>query len=229
MSAYPIAHSAAEAADAAGPLERTEHAAAERAGGPVYLAAEPLDEPFATIAAAEVAWPQLYGDGRFELAFIEGAWRVIVRFWRPAPPAPAARSPAAAVKRPLAHARTPDEARTALGGPAELASDALPRLFRTPGLARAAAPALAAQGLAKVEPRGDRFALIVTYWRPVPSAPQPKLAPVERDELAFRAAQPLKGPKPQLPLNIGLFERLAPENPAIILAEEEGVGRKGEA
>jgi hypothetical protein len=39
-----------------------------------------------------------------------------------------------------------------------------------------------------------------------------------------RAASPLTPREPQLPADVGLFEQLAPENPAIVLAEE-GDGR----
>jgi len=66
----------------------------------------------------------------------------------------------------------------------------------------------------------------VTYWRPLhaPGVAAP-LAPAERTELAERAAAPLKPDAPQAELDIGLFERVAPENPDVVLVTEEGDGR----
>ena len=52
-----------------------------------------------------------------------------MRYWRPAPPAPVARTGEAAAKKPLGHARTPEEARTLLSAPAELAQEMLPNLY----------------------------------------------------------------------------------------------------
>jgi hypothetical protein len=56
------------------------------------------------------------------------------------------------------------------------------------------------------------------------AARPPALAPGERNELAERMAAPMRGQAPQAALDIGLFERVAPENPDIVLAEE-GDGR----
>ncbi|MDX2234473.1 MAG: hypothetical protein NW200_08230 [Hyphomonadaceae bacterium] len=229
MTAYPIASSASGALAADAPVARTAPAAARIAGGLVFLAAEEAPGAFADIAAAEAAIPGLYGDGRYELVWRDDAWRVLVRFWRIAPPAPVARSAAGAVRKPLGAARTPDEARALLGAPAELVAEPLPRTYRTLGRARSAFRQFVEHGLARIEEREGGYVVLLSYWRPVQSPGRiAKLAPVERDELAQRAAAPLRAEGPQADPFVGLFERLAPENPAIVLAEEGDGRTRGE-
>lgn len=229
MTAYPIASSADAALADSAPIARTAAAAARLAGGLVFLAAEELPGGYDDIPAAEAAIPGLYGDGRYELVWRDGAWRVVVRYWRIAPPAPVARSASAAARKPLGAARTPDEARSVLGGPAELVAEPLPRLYRTLGRARAAFRDAVEAGLARAEEREGGYVVVLSYWRPVTSPGRsPKLAPSERDELAQRAAAPLRPDGPQADPFVGLFERLAPENPAIVLAEEGDGRTRGE-
>jgi hypothetical protein len=222
MTAFPIATSPQAALEAPA-LARTAHEAAGKVGGPVYLAIDVLEPRFDTIAAAEAAFPGLYGDPRFEVQFSDGAWRVSVRYWRPAPPAPIARTALAALKKPLGSARTPEDARGALGGPAELAAEILPQRYATRAGALAKVRALADVGLAKIVEREGQHAIELTYWRPLRSSGF-GLLPAERAEIAARLAQPLRSDLPQSSPFIGLFEAIAPENPAIVLAEE-GDGR----
>lgn len=222
MTAFAIAANAQEALAAAN-LARTAADAADKVGGPVYLAIDVLDPPFATIAEAEAAFPGLYGDPRFEMAFSDGAWRVMIRYWRPAPPAPIARTALAALKKPLGVAGTPDEARAALGGPAELAEELLANRYATRAGALGKVRALADVGLARIIEREGQFAIALTYWRPLRSSGG-GLLPAERAEIAARLAQPLRSDLPQSSPYVGLFEAIAPENPAIVLAEE-GDGR----
>ncbi|NWG52628.1 MAG: hypothetical protein HXY28_02810 [Hydrogenophilaceae bacterium] len=225
MSRFPIGASVRDARAADAPTARTAEEAAARIGGPVFLASEELPESFAAPEAAEAAIPDLYGGGRYELLWRDNSWRVALRYWRPAPPAPVARSVEAAVKRPLGAARTPEEARAILQAPAELATETLPQRYATRARLMARWGALAAVGLAEIVEREGRFAVAVHYWRPIVSPVRaPQLAPAERHELAERIAAPLKGQAPQAPLDIGLFEQPAPENPDIVLAEE-GDGR----
>jgi len=225
MSLFPIGATAREARTPDARLARTAEEAAAVSGGPVFLAAEELLESFETPEAAESAFPELYGGGRYELLWRDNAWRVALRYWRPAPPAPVARSAAAAVKRPLGRARTPEEARAILEAPAELATESLPQLYTTRARLMARWASLVDVGLAEVIPREGRLAVAVHYWRPIASPVRaPQLAPAERHELAERISAPMKGEAPQAPLDIGLFERPAPENPDIVLAEE-GDGR----
>jgi hypothetical protein len=229
MTAYPIAPSAARAAEPDAPVARTAAAAATKAGGLVFLASEELPGGHAAIADAEAAVPGLYGDGRYELVWRDDAWRVVIRYWRPAPPAPVARTIAAAAKRPIGVARTPEEAQALLGAPAELVAEPLPKPFRSVVRARAQWKDALANGLAKLVEREDGFAVVLHYWRPVPSPGRtPGLAPAERDAIAERAAAPLRGAFPQADPYVGLFERLAPENPAIVLAEEGDGRTRGE-
>jgi hypothetical protein len=222
MTAFPIA-AGAEAALTAPAEARTAFEAAAKVGGPVYLAIDMLSPRFATIAQAEAAFPSLYSDPRFEAAFSEDAWRVLIRYWRPAPPAPIARTALAALKKPLGVAGTPDEARAALGGPAELAEEELANRYATRASALAKVRALADVGLARIIEREGQFAVALTYWRPLRSSGG-GLLPAERAEIAARLAQPLRSDLPQSSPFIGLFEAIAPENPAIVLAEE-GDGR----
>src|SRR5262249_55583456 len=111
------------------PRARTEDEATSLAGGPVFLAVEELPDAYETPDDAEKAVPELYGSGLYELLWRDGAWRVSMRYWRPAPPAPVARTGEAAAKKPLGHARTPDDARALLEAPAELVREVLPNLY----------------------------------------------------------------------------------------------------
>ncbi|MGE0044484.1 MAG: hypothetical protein AB7J28_13800 [Hyphomonadaceae bacterium] len=225
MSLFPIGATAREARLDGAPRARTSDEAAAAAGGPVFLASEELPESFETPDAAEAAFPELYGTGRYELVWRDNAWRVAIRYWRPAPPAPVARDAASAVKKPLGRARTPEEARGVLGQPAELASETLPQLYQTRHRLMARWGGLVENGLAEIVEREGRLAVSVLYWRPMaaPGRAAP-LAPGERHELAERIAAPLTSNAPQEEMDIGLFERVAPENPEIVLAEE-GDGR----
>ena len=126
----------------------------------------------------------------------------------------------------MGRARTPEEARALLGQPAELAQDILPNLYLDHKQLMKRWGELVRSGLAEIVEREGRFAVSVLYWRPMhaPGVAAP-LAPVERTELATRAAAPLRADAPQAELDIGLFERLAPENPDVVLVTEEGDGR----
>lgn len=223
MTLYPIAETAKEAACADTPAVRTAGDAARRLGAPVYLAIEPLPEAFATPAEAEAATPNLYGDGRYSLDFVDGAWRVFVRFFRAAPAAPVARSASAASEKPLGFARTPDEAMAVLGAPAERVVEPATKIYRSFARARARYRDALSNGYGELVAREDGFSLLVTFWRPIRATP---ITPVERAEIAARVRAPLTGPPGQDHPFIGLFESLAPENPAIVLAEE-GDGRAG--
>lgn len=226
MSIFPLAANLAAARQPDAPRARTEDEATTLAGGPVFLADEELPEHYETPDAAEKAVPDLYGTGLYELLWRDGAWRVTMRYWRPAPPAPVARTGAAAVKKPLGHARTPEEARAILGTPAELAQDVLPRLYVDHKSLMKRWGDLVKNGLGEIVERENKFAFAVSYWRPMhaPGVAAP-LAPVERIELAERVAAPLRGEEPQADLDIGLFENAAPENPNVLLVTEEGDGR----
>ncbi len=224
MSTYPIGANLDGARSAEAPSARTEEEAGARAGGPVFLTVEELPGAFATPEAAEASEPDLYGSGVYELYWRDGAWRVAMRYWRLAAPAPVARSAAAAMKKPLGRARTPAEARAILGAPAELAEARLPRLYVDHKRLRKNWGALIDSGLADIVESEGKFALAVRFWRPATLGA--RLSDIERGELAQRIAAPLRGLLPQAPLDIGLFERLAPENPDIVLAEE-GDGRFG--
>lgn len=224
MSPYPIATSATEALRAPRGAAATAQEAQARLGAPVFLAIEPLPQAFGSLEDAEREAPGLYGDPKLEALWADGGWRVMVRFWRPAPPFPVARTLAAALKRPLAHARTPEEAAAALGGPAELAGALRPRRYRSHAAAIAAHREAFDAGFAEITERDGGFAVSIRYWRPLPGGSARRVAPAERAQMATQAAAPLTASAPQLPLDIGLFERLAPENEAIVLAEE-GDGR----
>lgn len=225
MSAFPVADTAEQAAGPDRPVARTEQAATKLAGGPVYLAMQELPGAYPTISAAEAGMPGLYDEPRFEVVSRDGAYRIIVRFWRPAPAAPVARNAGAAARRPLGYAGTPDEARAILGAPAERVSEPLwrPYATRTRALAQIAKAHLP-EGLAEIVERDGRFLVQLAFWRPIAAS----LSPAERAQLDQRAAAPLRAPEPQLPADVGLFERLAPENPAIVLAEEGDGRMRGE-
>ncbi|MEJ0060246.1 MAG: hypothetical protein WDM79_12005 [Terricaulis sp.] len=225
MTAFPLAANLAGARSAGAPVARTEDEAARLAGGPVFLAVEELPEAFETPAAAEAHEPDLYGSGIYEALWRDGAWRIAMRYWRPAPPAPVARTAEAAARKPLGRARTPEEARAVLQAPAELAQEVLPRLYVDHKRLLARWGKLVDTGLAEIVEREGKFAVSLTFWRPMhaPGVAAP-LAPAERTELALRVAAPMRVDAPQAEMDIGLFERLAPENPDIVLAEE-GDGR----
>jgi hypothetical protein len=207
------------------PRARTEDEATTLAHGPVFLAVEELPDQFETPADAEAAVPELYGSGLYELVWRDG-WRVVMRYWRPAPPAPVARSGDAAVRKPLGHARTPDQARELLGAPAELVSEALPKLYVDHKQLMKRWGDLVRNGLAEIIEREGKFAVAISFWRPMHAAGiAAPLAPVERIELAERVAAPMRGSEPQQDLDIGLFEDIAPENPGVVLVTEEGDGR----
>ncbi len=226
MSIFPIAANLATARSSDAPRVRTEDEATTLAGGPVFLAVEELPDQFETPAAAEDAVPELYGTGLYELIWRDGFWRVTMRYWRPAPPAPVARTGNAAAKKPLGHARTPEEARALLGAPAELASEVLPKLYADHKQLMKRWGETVRNGLGEIVEREGKFAISLTFWRPIhaPGVAAP-LTPVERIELAERVAAPLKPQAPQADLDIGLFEDQAPENPNVVLVTEEGDGR----
>lgn len=226
MSIFPLAANLAGARGPDAPRVRTEDEATTLAGGPVFLAVEELSEAFETPEAAEQAVPELYGSGLYELIWRDGAWRVTIRYWRPAPPAPVARTGEAASKKPLGHARTPEAARALLDTPAELATEVLPKLYADHKQLMRRWGDMVRTGLGEIVEREGKFALAITYWRPMhaPGIAAP-LAPAERIELAERVMAPLRGPEPQADLDIGLFEDQAPENPNVVLVTEEGDGR----
>jgi hypothetical protein len=226
MSIFPLAANSAAARASNAPRARTEDEATMLAGGPVFLIAEELPGGFANPVEAEAAFPELYGSGVYELYWREDAWRVAMRYWRPAPPAPVARTAEAAVKKPLGKARLPEEARALLGAPAELARATLPNLYVDHKQLLKRWGSLVKDGLGEIVEREGKFALQLTFWRPLhaPGHAAP-LAPQERIELAERIAAPLKGAEPQAELDIGLFEDQAPENPNVVLVIEEGDGR----
>jgi len=225
MSIFPLAANLAAARDPSAPRARTEDEATSLAGGPVFLAVEELPDRFETPAAAEIAVPDLYGTGLYELIWRDG-WRVSMRYWRPAPPAPVARTGEAAIKKPLGHARTPEEARALLQTPAELAREVLPKLYLDHKQLMKRWGDFVRNGLGEIVQREGKFAFAITFWRPMhaPGIAAP-LAPIERIELAERVAAPLRGTEPQADLDIGLFEDQAPENPNVVLVTEEGDGR----
>lgn len=226
MVTFPLAANLAAARGADAPHARTEDEATSLAGGPVFMAVEELPQAFDSPEAAEQAVPELYGSGLYELQWRDNAWRVTMRYWRPAPPAPVARTGEAAAKKPLGHARTPEEARALLQTPAELAQEVLPGLYKDHKQLMKRWAKFVQDGLAEIVEREGKFAVALTFWRPMhaPGIAAP-LAPIERTELAERIAAPLKGAEPQADLDIGLFEDQAPENPNVVLVTEEGDGR----
>ena len=226
MTSFPLAANLGAARAENAPRARTEDEAITRAGGPVFLTVEELPDAFDTPDPAEAAIPDLYGNGLYELTWRDGAWRVSMRYWRPAPPAPVARTAEAAHRKPLGRARTPEEARAILGAPAELAQETLAKLYVDHKQLLKRFGEAVRNGLGEIVEREGKFAVTLTFWRPMhaPGVAAP-LSPGERTELAERVAAPLRGEAPQSELDIGLFERLAPENPDIVLVAEEGDGR----
>jgi hypothetical protein len=222
MNPLPIAETPQQAIAPEVRTARTADEAQERVGGPVYLAAVELPEAFTTIAEAEAKIGDLYGDARYELVWREDAWRVVVRFWRPAPPSPVARTAALAARKPLGFASTPEEARAILGAPAERVSEVLgTKDYATRARALGRATALVEHGHAEITEREGRFVVMLTFWRPLAS----KLAPAERAQLEERVQAPMRAGVPQANMYIGMFESLAPENAGIVLVNEEGDGR----
>lgn len=226
MVSFPVAANLAAARAPQAQRARTEDEASTVARGPVFLAVEDLPEHFETPEAAEAAVPDLYGSGLYELQWRDDAWRVTMRYWRPAPPAPVARTGEAAARKPLGHARTPEEARALLQTPAELAREVLPNLYANRKQALKRWRALVSSGLGEIVERDGKFAVEVTYWRPMhaPGVAAP-LAPAEKSELAARLQAPLRSSRPQADLDVGLFEDVAPENPGVVLVNDEGDGR----
>lgn len=226
MTTFPLAANLTSARAPGAPRARTEDEATTLAGGPVFLAVEEISDAFETPADAEAAVPELYGSGVYELLWRDGAWRVAMRYWRPAPPAPVARTGAAAVKKPLGRARTPEEARTLLETPAELVQETLPKLYVDHKQLLKRYGEMVKNGLAEIVEREGKFAIAITFWRPMhaPGIAAP-LAPAERTELAERIAAPMRPSAPQAELDVGLFEQAAPENPDVVLVTEEGDGR----
>lgn len=225
MSAYPIAETAAAAAALNEPLARTAEEASRLLGGPADLRIEAAPGRFPGPKQAEAAYPRLYQDPRFELGFVDGGWRVLVRYWRLSPPAPVGRTALEAAQAPMAAVRLKAEAEEALGTGAVLVRERLPMSYATVGRARVRWGPLHDRGV--VELIGDddgRIRVEVRYWRPVVELAPGAMSPAERQHLAARAAAPLRSALPQGSPFIGLFEQLAPENPGIVLAEE-GDGR----
>jgi hypothetical protein len=108
-----------------------------------------------------------------------------------------------------------------LGAPAERVNEPLWRPYATrPRALAQIAKAHLPEGIAEIVEREGRFIVQIAFWRPIAA----RLSPAERAEMDRRAASPLTPREPQLPADVGLFEQLAPENPAIVLAEE-GDGR----
>ena len=222
MIQYPIAETPEGAIAPDAKLARTADDAAEQAGGAVYLATAEMPGAFATIEAADEAFGgALYGDPRYETVWRGEGWRVIVRFWRRAPPAPVARTVQVAARKPLGFARTPDEAQAILGAPAERVSEQIGATYATRARALGRATVAVEHGNAEIIEREGRFVVMLSYWRPLAS----RLAPAERAEIDERAAAPLRSSVPQANMYIGMFEQLAPENSSVVLVEEEGDGR----
>ena len=113
-----------------------------------------------------------------------------------------------------------------LQAPAELAQEVLPNLYVDHKQLLKRWGELVKSGLGEIVEREGKFALALNFWRPMhaPGLAAP-LAPAERTELAERVAAPLRADAPQADLDIGLFERIAPENPDVVLVTEEGDGR----
>ena len=226
MSIFPLAANLSAARSPDAKRARTEDEATTLAGAPVFLALEELPDGFKSPELAEANVPELYGSGVYELFWRDGLWRVAMRYWRPAPPAPVARTGEAAAKKPLGQARTPEQARVLLGAPAEMAQETLPNLYIDHKQLMKRWGELVRSGLGAIVEREGKFAVSVTFWRPMhaPGVAAP-LAPAERTELAARVAAPLRSETPQADLDVGLFERIAPENPDVVLVTEEGDGR----
>lgn len=225
MTAFPIGANLTAAAAPDAPIARTQDAAEALSGGPVFFAEEEAPGAFKTPADAEAAFPELYGAGLYELYWRDNAWRVSLRYWRPVSAAPVARNVTAAARKPIGVARSATEAEALLGQPAERIAEMLPHFYQTRQRLMIRWGAYVDGGLASIIERENKFAVMLSYWRPVPPPGTAfALTPAERGELAERMAAPLIGKLPQAPMDVGLFEQVAPENPDIVLAEE-GDGR----
>lgn len=219
MKAFPISEDSDRAALELGRVAGT-HAQAEKlAGGRVRFAVHETQARFATPDAAEAAFPRLYDDARYELVWRNGCYRVMVRFWQPIPPAPVARGVRLAGRAPLGIAHTAAEAEALLNRTAELI-EASYGAYASEARALQAKAKLSAPLAARIEQQGTRWQLMLTYWRPDANV----FGNRDRQVLASRAQSPLRPRAPQASPYVGLFEQLAPENPAVILAEE-GDGR----
>ncbi len=128
MSAFPVADTAEQATQPDRPVARTEQAATRLAGGPVYLAMQELPGAHLTIAAAEAAVAGLYDEPRFEVISRDNAYRVVVRFWRPARPrAGHSATPARQTRRASSWARPPNASASRYGAPTRHAPAHSPR------------------------------------------------------------------------------------------------------
>lgn len=219
MKAFPISYDGQAAIGPDMPVAATQARAEQLSGAKIRLACEELRPCFATPEDAEAALPGLYGDPRFELIWREGGYRVVVRFWQPIPAAPVAKGVRLAAKAPIGTARTEAEAEALLHRSAELIEAPIGD-YVSEARAMQARAKLAAPLAARIEQSGARWRLLLSYWRPDPR----KFGAADREVLASRARSPLRARAPQASPFVGLFESLAPENPAVILAEE-GDGR----
>lgn len=216
MKLLPVTDTPEAAACAAAPLAGARAEAERLIGRPVTFQMHELDGAFADLAAAEAAYPNLYLDPRFEAVFRAGAWRVAVRYWRPTPALPVGRVVREAARGGLGAAHTQEEAEALLGGEAVLEEEVL-GLYASPARAEAARRRLRCAAAARVGLVQGRHGVLLRFWRP-------RQTPVPADHLQERLGAPLRPRAPQASPFVGLFEQLAPENPAVILAEE-GDGR----
>lgn len=216
---FPISEDSDQAAIELVRLAGTRAQAEKLAAGRVRFVAHETRARFPTQEAAEIAFPRLYEDARYELVWRNECFRVVVRFWQPIPPAPVARGVRLAGRAPLGLAHTATEAEALLDRTAELI-EAPYAAYASEARAMQAKTKLSAPGAARVEQDGARWQVLLTFWRPDPHT----FGDRDRQVLASRAQSPLRPRAPQASPYVGLFEQLAPENPAVILAEE-GDGR----
>ncbi len=218
MTDLAIADTAEQALRGTPLRARTAADAAARAGGPVGLAMEALPDTFTDADAAHLAAPDVFALGG-EVVLLDGAYRIVMRFWRPLPPLPVAQRAKTALTAPLGHARTEDEAVAIAGTAVTALSEALPARYASIQAARRKWGAMIDAGLAEVIIKGARFAVALRFWRPTP----PEVA---AEDLAMRLSAPLQARIAQAPLDVGLFETRSPENPDVVLVAEEGDGRR---
>jgi hypothetical protein len=127
MSIFPLAANLAAARQPDVPRVRTEDEATSMAGGPVFRQKRELPDLFETPRRPNKRCRNRMVRGS-ELIWRDG-WRVTMRYWRPALPAPLP-ALAPALKKPLGHARVRRRKRVRLlGAPAELVSEVLPKLY----------------------------------------------------------------------------------------------------